>query len=163
MKQYDIRRIALGGIIAALYVILTFIANLFGLASGPVQIRISEALCILPCFSFCAVPGLFIGCLISNIITGALLPDIIFGSIATFLGALGTYLLRRNRFAAVTPPILFNAIIVPLVLAYAYNIEESYIYLFITVGAGELISVGVLGEILYSYISKREYLKKHFK
>ena len=56
--------------IAALYVVLTYIANLFGLASGVIQIRLSEMLCILPVFTPAAIPGLFIGCLLSNILTG---------------------------------------------------------------------------------------------
>ena len=73
--------------IAALYVVLTYITNLLGLASGTIQVRFSEALCILPVFTPAAIPGLFIGCLISNLITGGIIWDIIFGSIATLLGA----------------------------------------------------------------------------
>ena len=69
--------------IAALYVVLTYITNLLGLASGTIQVRFSEALCILPVFTPAAIPGLFIGCLISNLITGGIIWDIIFGSIAT--------------------------------------------------------------------------------
>lgn len=82
--------------IAALYVVLTYITNLLGLASGTIQVRFSEALCILPVFTPAAIPGLFIGCLISNLITGGIIWDIIFGSIATLLGALGTYFLRKR-------------------------------------------------------------------
>ena len=84
--------------IAALYVVLTYITNLLGLASGTIQVRFSEALCILPVFTPAAIPGLFIGCLISNLITGGIIWDIIFGSIATLLGALGTYFLRKKKF-----------------------------------------------------------------
>lgn len=83
--------------IAALYVVLTYITNLLGLASGTIQVRFSEALCILPVFTPAAIPGLFIGCLISNLITGGIIWDIIFGSIATLLGALGTYFLRKKE------------------------------------------------------------------
>ena len=79
--------------IAAIYVVLTFIANAFGLANYAVQVRFSEALTILPYFTPAAIPGLFIGCLLSNVLTGCALPDIIFGSLATLLGALGTYAL----------------------------------------------------------------------
>ena len=63
--------------IAALYVVLTYITNLLGLASGTIQVRFSEALCILPVFTPAAIPGLFIGCLISNLITGGIIWDII--------------------------------------------------------------------------------------
>lgn len=84
--------------IAALYVVLTYIANLFGLASGVIQIRLSEMLCILPVFTPAAIPGLFIGCLLSNILTGCVIWDILFGSLATLAGAIGTYLLRNHKF-----------------------------------------------------------------
>lgn len=96
--------------IAALYVVLTYITNLLGLASGTIQVRFSEALCILPVFTPAAIPGLFIGCLISNLITGGIIWDIIFGSIATLLGALGTYFLRKRslytRFHLLSPTLL---------------------------------------------------------
>ena len=74
--------------IAALYVVLTYIANAMGLASSAIQIRFSEALTILPYFTPAAIPGLFVGCFLSNILTGCAIPDIIFGSIATLIGAL---------------------------------------------------------------------------
>ena len=77
-------------IIAALYIVLTFIANALGLANFAVQVRFSESLTILPYFTKAAIPGLFIGCLLSNILTGCALPDILFGSLATLLGALVT-------------------------------------------------------------------------
>ena len=70
--------------IAALYVVLTFLASALGLASGSIQVRFSEALTILPFFTPAAVPGLAVGCLLSNVITGCALPDIIFGTLATF-------------------------------------------------------------------------------
>ena len=104
--------------IAALYVVLTLAINAFGLASGAIQVRVSEALTILPYFTPAAIPGLFIGCLLSNTITGCALFDIIFGSIATLLGAVGTYLLRRHKWLAPVSPIIANTIIVPFVLSY---------------------------------------------
>ena len=84
--------------IAALYVVLTEISNIFGLASYAVQIRLSEALTILPFFTPAAIPGLFVGCIISNLLVSANLFDIIFGSFATLSGAFFTYLIgRRSR------------------------------------------------------------------
>ncbi len=83
--------------IAALYVVLTFIANALGLASSAIQVRFSEALTILPYFTPAAVPGLFIGCLLSNILTGCAMPDIIFGSLATLVGALFTGKIRKDQ------------------------------------------------------------------
>ena len=80
--------------IAAIYVVLTYVFAPFSF--GEVQVRISEALTILPVFTPAAIPGLFIGCLIGNILGGAILPDIIFGSIATLIGAFFTWKLREK-------------------------------------------------------------------
>ena len=135
--------------IAALYVVLTYIANLFGLASGVIQIRLSEMLCILPVFTPAAIPGLFIGCLLSNILTGCVIWDILFGSLATLAGAIGTYLLRNHKFVFTLPPVAANMIVVPLVLQYAYGVPDAVWYLAVTVGAGEVISVCILGMLLY--------------
>ena len=79
MKDQRIKLICQGGIIAALYLALTLLANALGLANYAVQVRFSESLTILPYFTPAAVPGLFVGCLLSNILTGCALPDIIFG------------------------------------------------------------------------------------
>ena len=79
--------------IAAIYVVLTLIANALGLANYAIQIRFSEALTILPFFTSAAIPGLFIVCILANILTGALPFDVVFGSIATLIGAIGTYYL----------------------------------------------------------------------
>ena len=147
--------------IAAIYGVLTFIANTFALANGAVQIRFSEALTILPYFTPAAIPGLFIGCLLSNILTGCALPDIIFGSLATLLGALGTYGLRRWKWCAPICPIISNMIIVPLVLIYGYgllidgwSVLQCFGYYCLTVGAGEVISCGILGMILLLTLEK---------
>lgn len=136
--------------IAALYVILSMLSNAFGLANGVIQVRVSEALCILPVFFPSAIPGLFVGCLISNLLSGAIILDVIFGSIATLLGALGTYYLRKNRFLSILPPIISNTIIVALLLKYAYGVQGGIEIFMLTVGIGELISAGILGEILYA-------------
>lgn len=141
-------------VIAALYVVLTFIANAFGLANYAVQVRFSEALTILPFFTPVAIPGLYVGCIISNILTGCAIPDIIFGSFATLIGAIGTYKLRKFKWAAPIPPIVANAIIVPFILLYAYGIEPLW-FSFVTVTAGEIISCGILGMILLLALEKR--------
>lgn len=139
--------------IAALYVVLTFIANVLGLASQAIQVRFSEALTILPYFTPAAIPGLFVGCLLSNILTGCALPDIIFGSLATLIGALLTRKLRKYKWMAPVPPIAANAIIVPLVLLYAYGVKPLWLS-FITVTLGEVISCGVLGMLLLFALQK---------
>ena len=135
-------------VIAALYTVLTMLAAGFDLASGAIQVRFSEALTILPFFTPAAIPGLTIGCFISNVVTGCALPDIIFGTLATLLGAIGSRTLRGNRWLCAVPPIVSNALIIPFVLSYAYHIPGGIPYFMLTVGAGEIISCMVLGQIL---------------
>ncbi|MBO5208557.1 MAG: QueT transporter family protein [Lachnospiraceae bacterium] len=161
MKKKETVFLTQAAMIAAIYVVLTFIANAFGLANYAIQVRFSEALTILPYFTPAAIPGLFIGCLLSNLLTGCALPDIVFGTLATLLGALGTYALHRWKWCAPITPILSNAIIVPLVLIYGYGMTIEgvstaycYGYYFLTVGAGEIISCGVLGMILLLSLEK---------
>lgn len=149
MKQKSkVRFMAQAAAIAAIYVVLTLMTNMFGLANGAIQVRISEALTVLPCIIPAAVPGLFIGCLISNLMTGAAALDIIFGSLATLIGAVFTYILRKNKALSPIPPIISNTLIIPLVLAFVYQFEGSIWYFMITVGIGEIISCGVLGYLL---------------
>ncbi len=138
--------------IAALYVVLTALAAGFDLASGAIQVRFSEVLTILPFFTPAAVPGVTLGCLLANLLTGAALPDIVFGTLATFLGALGTRMLRKHRFLCTLPPVLSNGIIIPLVLRYAYAIPGALWFLALTVGAGELICCVIFGGILISVL-----------
>ena len=140
-------------IIAALYIVLTFIANTMGLANYAIQVRFSESLTILPYFTASAIPGLFIGCLLSNLLTGCAIPDVIFGSLATLIGALVTYALRKYKWAAPIGPIVSNAVIVPFVLLYAYGIQPLW-FSFVTVTIGEIISCGLLGMILLSALQK---------
>ena len=135
-------------LIAALYTVLTMIAAGFDLASGAIQVRFSEALTVLPFLTPAAVPGLTLGCLLSNILTGCALPDVIFGTLATLLGALGTYALREHRFLCAVPPIVSNALIIPFVLTYAYHIPGGIPRFMLTVGLGELISCMGLGQLL---------------
>lgn len=139
--------------IAAVYVVFTIFIASFNLASGAIQIRVSEAMTVLPAFTNAAVPGLFVGCLIANLITGCAPMDVLFGSIATLIGAVGTYALgRKHRFLASVPPILANTLIIPFVLRYVYDIPGSIPFFMLTVGAGEVISCGILGQILYHTI-----------
>lgn len=155
-----LRYLAHAAVIAALYVVLTFAANSLGLANYAIQVRFSEALTILPFFTPAAIPGLFIGCILSNTLTGCMFLDIILGSVATLLGALGTYALRRHsRWLSPLPPIIANTLIVPFVLAYVYRFEGSVPYFMLTVGLGEIVSCGILGMILLNVLQKyRKYL-----
>ncbi|MBQ2888986.1 MAG: QueT transporter family protein [Clostridia bacterium] len=159
MMRKKTKLLTQGALIAALYVVLTYITNLAGMASGAVQVRISEALCILPAFTASAVPGLFAGCLAANLLTGAALWDVVFGSVATLLGALGTRYFGRNKFLAPIFPIVSNTVIIPLVLKLAYGLSQGYIFLALSIFIGEVISCGVLGAILYGAIEKTKLFK----
>ena len=149
--------IAQAGVIAALYVVLTIFISAFNLASGAIQVRISEALCILPYFTGAAVPGLTIGCFLANLFVGGSIWDMIFGTLATFLGAVFSRMLRKNRFLVTLPPVVFNALIIPFVLYYGYGftwaweaggMDLSILFYVLTVGAGEVLSVCGLGSLL---------------
>ena len=141
--------------IAAVYVALTYVFAPFSF--GEIQVRIAEALTILPVFTPAAIPGLFIGCLIGNTLGGALIPDIIFGSLATLIGAFFTWKLRNaNPFLAPVPPIIANVLVVPFVLRYAYGVMLPIPLMMLTVGIGEILSCGVLGMILYYALRKHK-------
>lgn len=149
MKNKNVAFLTQAAIIAAVYVVLGVVFSAIG--KGAIQVRFAEALTILPIFTPAAVPGLFIGCLLGNILSGCILPDIIFGSIATLIGALGTYALGRIRpLLGTLPPILANTLIVPLILRYGYGQPLPIPYMMLTVGAGEIISCGLLGMVLYT-------------
>ena len=152
MKSKKLVFICPAAVIAALYVVLTYVFSAF--ASGVIQVRVSEALTILPAFTPAAIPGLVIGCLLSNTLTGCVLLDIIFGSVATLIGALGSYALRRHTWLVPIPPIVSNMIIVPFVLRFAYGATDAFPFMIATVGAGEIISCYLLGMILYGALKK---------
>lgn len=148
------KNLTMASVIATLYVVLTLLSRVFGLDSGVIQMRFSEALCIIPVFTPAAIPGLFIGCFLSNLLLGNLIWDVVFGSIATLLGAIGTRFLRKNPYLAIIPPILSNTLIIPFVLSYVYHFKEGIPYFMLTVGIGEIMSCGVLGLILFNAVKR---------
>ncbi len=152
MREKKVLFIVQAAMIAAIYVVLTIVFAAF--SYGEVQVRISEALTILPYFTPAAIPGLFIGCLISNIMGGCIAIDVICGSIATLIGAIGSYMLRKHKYLVPLPPIIANAIIVPFVLRYGYGVALPIPFMMLTVGIGEIISCGVLGLILLTALYK---------
>ena len=159
MRNKNVTMMTQAAIIAALYVVLTMLANVLGLANYAIQVRFSEALCILPYFTLASVPGLTIGCLIANLLTGAAIWDIIFGTLATFIGAVGSRLLRKSKVLVTLPPVISNAIIVPLILRHGYGLTWEYQgmdfsipYFTATVGIGEIISVCILGSVLLNVL-----------
>lgn len=160
----NVRYLTRGALIAALYVGLSYVSTIFGLASGAIQFRISETLTILPLFFPEAIPGLFVGCILSNIIAGCLPWDIVFGSLATLIGAIGCYMMRnvpaKFKWAATLPNFLSNTIIVPLILIYAYGVADGYFALMLTVGIGELVCGVFGGAVLYYSLESSKALNK---
>ena len=155
MRNKSVTYVVQAAVIAALYVVLTLLANALGLSSYSIQVRFSEALCILPFFTPAAIPGLFVGCLIGNILGGAVLPDIIFGSLATLIGAVCTWKLRdQKHWIAALPPVVANICIVPFVLRYAYGVMLPIPLMMLTVGIGEVISCEIFGCILAAVLGK---------
>ena len=147
----SVLKMAQGAIIAAMYVVLTFVFA--PVSFGYMQIRISEILTILPLFTPAAIPGLFLGCFIANLISGAIIWDVIFGSIATLIGALSGYLLRFNRWLVPIPAIISNSFIIPLVLKYGYGMTEvPYFIMVLYIALGEIIGCYILGEIFASVL-----------
>ena len=145
-----------GALIAALYVALTMMFA--PISFGPVQFRISEALCILPFFTPAAIPGLFLGCLISDLLGTAVIMDVICGSLATLIGAVGSYWLRQHKYLVCLPPILANTLIIPWVLRYAYGSTDLVPFMMLTVGIGEVLAIGVLGNGLLALLERYKYV-----
>lgn len=143
-------------VIAAIYIVLVFIFQLSSF--GPVQFRIAEALTILPYFTPAAIPGVTIGCLLSNLLFHADMLDIIFGTLATLIAAVLSYLLRRNKFLVPVPPIVVNAIVLPWIFKYAYFDTNPIPIMMLTVGAGQIISAGVLGMVLLFSLERVKYV-----
>ena len=159
MRNKKVQFITQGAVIAAIYVVLVLIFDTFSF--GPIQFRIAEMLTIIPYFTPAAIPGLFVGCLIANIIGGGLIWDIVFGSIATLIGAIGSYLVRKNKWLVPLPPIIANMVIVPFVLKYTYGYDGLLVYFMFTVGLSEIIVCGIIGMALLTVMAKnREHIFK---
>ena len=145
--------------IAAFYVVLTVFSSLLGLASGPVQVRLSEALCILPALMPASVPGLFVGCILANLVTGCPFPDVIAGSLATLLAAwLTRYLSRKfpeKPILWTLPPVLLNTVVVTVLLVMVYGYSVPWYLLAASIFAGELLSCTGLGLLLLRLLKKK--------
>ncbi|MGI6192082.1 MAG: QueT transporter family protein [Christensenellales bacterium] len=148
-----VKRLVQGALIAAIYAALTLL--LAPISYGLMQIRVSEALCVLPLFTPAAVPGLFVGCLLANIIGGMGIYDVVIGSLATLVAAVLTLLLKkRSPWLAPLPTIIVNAFAVGAMLCYLVGVGESFLVCALYVGAGELIACYVLGMPLYYGLKK---------
>jgi len=158
-SEWNARRLCMAAIIAALYAALTL--GFLAISYGPVQFRVSEALTLLPVLFPEAVPGLTVGCLISNLFNpmGATVYDIVFGTLATLIAAVLTNRLRAGLLVKALPPVVCNAVIIGLVLTYAYGIDMLWMNM-LTVGLGEAVVCYVLGVPLIKLLEKQPALKK---
>lgn len=160
MRENKVQFMTQAAMIAAIYVVLCIVFE--PISYGAIQTRVAEALTVLPFFTPAAVPGLFIGCLAANLLGGGILLDVAFGSVATLIGAVGTYLLRKkSRYLAPLSPIVANVLIIPFVLRYGYGDPLPIPFLMGTVGLGEILSCGMMGTVLLVVLSR--YKKVLFK
>jgi len=139
-------------VIAAVYATLTILLMPF--SYGVMQVRVSEALTVLPFFTPAAIPGLFIGCLVSNMIGPYGLLDMVLGSSATLIAAVFSYFLRKKPLLVPLPPVVSNGIIIGSMLYYAYAVPMPLIACILWVGLGELIACYAIGYPLMKLLSK---------
>ncbi len=157
--KLNTRTLARAGVIAALYVALTYLAGIMNLAYGPVQFRFSEALTVLPFLFPEAIPGLFVGCIVSNLISPYGTLDLIVGSAATLLAAVWTAKCGKRWFAPM-PPVIANAVLVGAMIAwcetgFGAGFLPAFVYNALTVGAGELLVCYALGLPLLKVLESR--------
>jgi uncharacterized membrane protein len=139
-------------VIAAVYATLTII--LMPISSGVIQVRVSEALTILPYFTPAAIPGLFIGCLVSNMVGPNGPIDMVLGSSATLIAAICSYYLRSKPLLVPLPPVITNGIIIGCMLHYAYSVPLPLFVCMLSVAAGELIACYLIGYPLLKILKK---------
>ena len=154
-----------GAIIAALYAVLTHAQNLLlpGSATWAIQMRLSEALCVLPVFTTAAIPGVTVGCFLANLLTGGTVWDLTIGVLATLIGVLAAWIGRRWKYLSSLPTILSNTILIPWVLILAGFIPAgavSYWVTALTVGLGEVIACGIFGTVLVRYLDKHPNIQR---
>lgn len=161
--KVNVKTLVKGGFIAAIYAALTYAAAAMNLAYGGIQFRFSEALNILPVFTPAAIPGLTLGCFISNL-TSPYPLDMLFGTLATLLGGIFTYLLRKVKlngipFLSPLPPVFFNALIIgaeiSLSMSEGFSLTTFGIFA-LQVGLEELAVCYILGLPLYIAIERSE-------
>lgn len=143
-------------IIAAIYAGITIAVA--PLSYAVMQIRISEAMTILPVFTPLAIPGLFIGCLIANLLSPVGFIDVVIGSLATLIGALGTYALRKHRVLAMFCPVIANAVLVGGMLYYVAGVNLPLWLCMMWVGLGEAAACFVVGLTLGKLLDRHKYI-----
>lgn len=149
-------KVCYAAMIAASYLVLTWLCSALGLASNVIQLRLSEVLNVLCLFEPAAIWGVSIGCLLSNLLTGCPIWDVVFGTLATVLGALGVRLLRRLPALALFGPVLTNSLILPFVFRWVYATPGALWYFALMVFIGQTLSCVVAGYPLYRVLKKHQ-------
>ena len=139
-------------VIAAVYAVLTVVLS--PISYGMMQVRISEALTVLPFFTPAAIPGLFVGCLVSNLLSPYGVPDLVCGSLAALIAAIASYILRNRPILVPLPPVLANGVIVGAMLYYVYAVPVSLPLSMLWVAAGQLIACYGIGYPLMKYLKR---------
>ena len=152
MKENKVVFLTQAALIAAVYVVLCVVFA--PISYGEVQVRVAEALVILPFFTPAAIPGLFVGCFLSNLIGGSIILDVVCGSLATLLGAVGSFYLRKSKILVLLPPIVANSLIV----RYGYGVPLPIPFMMLTVGIGEVIAVAGLGSALLHVLMRYRHV-----
>ena len=164
MKQ-STRRIVLSAVVAALYFVLSYFGNIFGLTYGPIQIRLSEALCVLPFLFPETTQGLFIGCLLTNLLSPYGVPDIVCGSLATLIAAIATAKTKKRALAPL-PPVIANGVIIGALIAWyelggfgkgfwtAFAVNGAWVAL------GEAVACYVLGGLLLQFLPRSAVFRR---
>ena len=143
---FSTRRMVRGAMIAALYTAISLALAPISMGYGGIELRVAEALTLLPVLFPEAIPALTVGCLLTNVFAGGTPWDIAFGTLATLLAALCTRKLRnRPLWVAALPPVLFNAVIVGAVLRYTVGLGISLLAWMLIIGAGQAVACCVLG------------------
>ena len=162
MKNSKINYIVTSALIAAIYAGLTYLCGVFGLAYGPIQLRLSEVHTVLPVFTSAAIPGLTIGCLIANLGSFNAL-DMIFGTAATLIAALLCRALRNIKFKglpllSILPAVVVNAVVIGFEISWFFLPEGLTLWGFLVsgaeVGLGELIVCYAFGIPFYLAVEK---------
>lgn len=157
MRRFSVRELTLAAMVAAMYAVMGYFGNIFGLTFGPVQLRFAEALTVLPFLFPAAVPGLFVGCLIVNLLSPYGVLDIVVGSAASLLAALWTGRLK-HRWLAPLPPVVCNTVLVGFTIGWAEAggftaaLPAAWVWNGFTVGLGELAVCCALGLPLLSLL-----------
>lgn len=167
MRNSKARNLTVCAAVAALYTVLSYFGNIFGLTYGPIQCRFAEALCVLPFFMPITSWGLFVGCILTNLLSAYGLVDIIFGSLATLLAALCTARMP-NKWLAPLPPVVANGLIIGAMLGWiqagGFNSAfwPAFLYNGATVALGELLACYVLGMILLYVLPGIKFFRELF-